>query len=353
MYYFAPSGRSTPRLRYGEAKNVSVEVRAFMKTRRLGETDLDLTLIGLGTWAIGGEWAYGWGPQDEAESESAILEALELGVNWIDTAPAYGLGHAETVIGRCLKQWKKRGGKIPIIATKCGLVGQADRTVYSCLTRDSIIDECEQSLRRLGVEQIDLYQIHWPNPPGDIGEGFQTLLELQKQGKIRWAGVSNFSASQLRHVGQYGLVASLQPPYSMVSRGAEENALPWCLQHSIGVIAYSPLQSGLLTGKVTVEWIRDLPEGDWRKKKLDFFREPKLSQSFDFIERIKQSSVIRHYPLSELAIQWVLKRPGVTSAICGARKPGQISEIVKALSWEMTDVEMKEIDAIFEEAFGV
>lgn len=323
-----------------------------MKTRRLGKTDLDLTVIGLGTWAIGGEWAYGWGEQDDAESESSILEALESGINWIDTAPAYGLGHSETVIGRCLKQWKERGGSKPIIATKCGLVGQPDRTVTSCLTRDSIIKECEQSLRRLGVEQIDLYQIHWPNPPGDIGEGFQTLLDLQKQGKIRWAGVSNFSAPQLEHISQYGMIASLQPPYSMINRGIEESVLPWCADHSIGVVSYSPLQCGLLTGKVTAEWIRALPESDWRKNKSDFFREPKLSWSLSFISRVKELPTLNHRPLSEVAIQWMLKRSGITSAICGARRPGQISEIVQSLSWEMSGEEMKEIDTIFEETFG-
>ncbi len=322
-----------------------------MEKRRLGNTDLDLTVIGLGTWAIGGEWAYGWGPQDDADSEACILEALEAGINWLDTAPAYGIGHSEVVVGRALKKWRERSGEAPVVATKCGLIGQPDRSVIRCIKRASIFDECEQSLRRLGVERIDLYQIHWPSPPGDIGEAFQALLDLKKEGKIRWAGVSNFSRPQLEHISQYGVVSSLQPPYSMVNRAIEENLLDWCVEHGTGVIAYSPLQCGLLTGKVTREWIDSLAPGDWRKTKSDFFQEPKLSQSLSFIAKLKRAEVIAPRPLSDLALQWLLSRKGVTAAICGARRPGQIMQLLSAFDRDISAAEIEAIDQIFAEEF--
>lgn len=322
-----------------------------METRRLGKTDLNLSLIGLGTWAIGGPWKYGWGAQNQSDSVATILEALELGINWIDTAPAYGIGDAETVLAIALSEWRARGGSSPIIATKCGLVGQTDRSVVSCLKYESVIAECEQSLRRLKTDCIDLYQIHWPDPAGDIGEGFRALLDLQRQGKIRWPGVSNFSASQLQHISQYGEVASLQPPYSVLNRAIEEGTLQWCLEQGLGVIPYSPLQSGLLTGKVTRQWLTELSEDDWRKNKCDYFREPKLSRALSFIEGCVNDRVLEGRSIMGLAIDWLLTQPGVTSVICGARYRGQISEMVHASRGQLSTLELDAVDRHYREDF--
>lgn len=320
-----------------------------IERRVLGENGPEISVIGLGTWAMGGDWAYGWGPQQEQDSIATIQEALSLGINWIDTAPAYGLGRAEEVVGRAVRDWVGWGNERPLIATKCGLVPAGEGKVDSILKRDSIRKECEDSLKRLGVEQIDLYQIHWPNPAGDIGEAFQTLLDLQKQGKVRWIGVSNFSVAQMEHIRQYGSFSSLQPPYSMVNRGIEDGILSWCQSHQVGVIPYSPLQCGLLTGKVTAEWVKSLPESDWRKTKSDFFREPRFSRIMRFISELGRTEIGKAHPLSEIAIQWILKRQGITAPICGARRPGQIGEIVSALSWKMNEREEHQIDALYTE----
>jgi aryl-alcohol dehydrogenase-like predicted oxidoreductase len=320
-----------------------------MEKRKLGLSDLELTVIGLGTWAIGGDWEYGWGAQDDADSKATIIEALELGINWIDTAPAYGLGHSEIIIGKTLREWCAAGNSMPIIATKCGLVPAGEGKVNSCIKRQSIINECEDSLKRLQIDCIDLYQIHWPEPAGDIGEAFQTLLELKKQGKIRFAGVSNFSAAQMQHVSQYGVITSNQPPYSMINRSIEEKIIPWCIQNSVGTIAYSPLQCGLLTGKVTRDWINQLPKEDWRTHHSEFFKEPKLSKLLSFIEEVRNLPVSLNHSLTEISIQWILNAKGVTSAICGARKAGQITQIVKALEWQMTSDERISIDNLYHE----
>jgi aryl-alcohol dehydrogenase-like predicted oxidoreductase len=318
-----------------------------MESRKLGKSDLDLTVIGLGTWAIGGEWAYGWGPQDDKDSLATILEALECGINWIDTAPAYGLGRSELLVGQALESWRKLGHPAPIIATKCGLVASGKTTVESCLDRASIISECNDSLKRLGVERIDLYQIHWPNPAGKIAEAYETLLELKAAGKIRWGGVSNFSAAQLNHIQKYSDVVSLQPPYSMVNRGIEEQTIPWCIEHQTGILAYSPLQAGLLTGKVTSEWLASINDGDWRKSKSDFFKNPKFNKVLAFNSAVAQTEIGTKHPLMEIAIQWVLARSGVTAAICGARRPGQIKQLVKSLSWKISEVEVQLIDQLY------
>lgn len=320
-----------------------------MEKRRLGNSDLELTVIGLGTWAIGGEWAYGWGSQNDRESVTTILEALDSGINWIDTAPAYGLGHAEMMVGAALKEWRERGNSDPIIATKCGLVPQGSSGVISCLDRASIITECESSLQRLGVEKIDIYQIHWPNPAGHIAEAYETLLELKNQGKIRYACVSNFSAPQLNHIEKYAHVVSLQSPYSLVNRAIEDRIVPWCIEHQTGILAYSPLQAGLLTGKASQEWLNRIDNSDWRKSKSDFFKDPKFSKILNFNYAIERSALGAAHPLIEIAVQWVLARPGITAAICGARRPGQIGEIVHALDWKMTTDQVFALDQFYRE----
>lgn len=320
-----------------------------MKTKILGNTDLELSIIGLGTWAIGGDWYMGWGPQDDKESIATILEAMEAGINWIDTAPAYGFGHAEEVVGRAIKEWRDS----VTVATKCGVLPNEDKTVKNCIKSDSIIKEAEDSLRRLGVEVIDLYQIHWPNPDEDIEEAFKALQSLKKQGKIRWAGVSNFSVEELERISPIGQVSSLQPPYSLLNRSIEEEILPWCSEHDTGVICYSPMENGLLTGKLSPQWAASLPDTDWRKirwmrlKKVNFFEEPELSALIGWIDCLKEISARRGYPVSHLAINWTLRRPEVTAAIVGARKKGQISETARASDWSLSEEEIEEIEASY------
>jgi len=235
---------------------------SVMQTRRLGNTDLQFSRIGLGTWALGGgDWTFSWGAQDDAQSVETVCRALDLGVNWIDTAPVYGLGHSEEVVGKAIKGMSVK----PLIATKCERCWDKDRKIYPCLKRESIRAEAEASLRRLGIDVIDLYQIHWPQPDADLEEGWATVAELVREGKVRYAGVSNFSLAQLQRIEPIHPVASLQPPYSMITRGVEAELLPYCHDHHIGVIVYSPMQKGLLTGKVTPQWVAQLPANDHRR----------------------------------------------------------------------------------------
>ena len=237
--------------------------RIEMTTRQLGNTDMTITPIGFGAWALGGGgWAYSWGPQDDRESVAAIHHALDLGINWIDTAAAYGLGHSEEVVGQAIKGMAHR----PYVFTKCELIWNERGEIIDSLKRESLRQECEASLRRLGVDAIDLYQIHWPRPDPDIEEGWAALAELKKEGKIRWLGVSNFSVEQMRRAEKIDPISSLQPPYSLVKPEVERDILPYCRQHDIGVIVYSPMYSGLLTGKMTPERIKNLPKDDWRQR---------------------------------------------------------------------------------------
>jgi aryl-alcohol dehydrogenase-like predicted oxidoreductase len=315
-----------------------------MDTRQLGSTDLHLTEIGLGTWAMGGgQWKFSWGPQDDAQSLGAIHRALELGINWIDTAPVYGLGHAEEIVGRAIHGMRQR----PLIATKCERRWDEKRQIYPCLKRESIRSEAEASLRRLGVEVIDLYQVHWPQPDEDLEEGWGAIAELVREGKVRWAGASNFNLAQLRRAQAIHPVASLQPPYSMLVRGVEEEILPWCAAEEVGVLAYSPMQKGLLTGKVTPEWIEQLPADDHRRSDPQFHG-PRLVANMELADGLRRIAQAQGKTAAHLAIAWVLRRPEVTAAIVGARRPSQVEQTVGAAGWRLSQEELAAIDALLQ-----
>jgi aryl-alcohol dehydrogenase-like predicted oxidoreductase len=314
-----------------------------MRTRKLGYSDLYLTTIGLGTWAMGGSgWAFSWGPQDDADSIAAAHRALDLGINWIDTAAVYGLGHSEEVIGQAIAGRRNE----VIIATKCSLVwDEGSTTPYGRLKAESVRREAEASLRRLNVETIDLYQIHWPNPDEDIEEGWGVIADLVREGKVRYGGVSNFNVAQLRRVQAIHPVASLQPPYSMIVRGVEDELLAFCAANDIGVIVYSPMQAGLLTGKFSRERVASLPDEDWRKRR-NHFQEPDLSANLALVEGLRPIAERNGRTLAQLAIAWVLRRPEVTAAIVGARRPSQIEETVAAGDWVLSAEDLAAIDAL-------
>jgi aryl-alcohol dehydrogenase-like predicted oxidoreductase len=321
-----------------------IERSITVKTRKLGYTDLNLTTVGFGTWAIGGgDWQWGWGPQDDSDSVAAIRCGLDEGINWIDTAAAYGLGHAEEVIGHAIAGRRDE----VIIATKCGLVWDKGSTdVYGRLTSASVRAECEASLKRLGVEVIDLYQIHWPNDEEYLEEGWSTIADLIKEGKLRYAGISNFSKEQIKRVQTIHPVASLQPPYSMLERGVEAELLAYCAANDIGVVAYSPMQTGMLTGKYTRESVASLPDSDWRKEQNPDFKEPALSANLALIEGLRPIAERNNKTVAQLAVAWVLRRSEVTAAIVGARRPSHIEETVKAGDWELSANDITEIDAL-------
>ncbi len=315
-----------------------------MQTRKLGFTDLNLTTVGFGTWATGGAgWQWAWGPQDDADSIAAIRRGLDLGINWIDTAAAYGLGHAEEVVGQAIKGRRDE----VIIATKCGLVwDEGSSEVYGRLTAASVRAECEASLKRLGVEVIDLYQIHWPHDAEHLEEGWRAIADLVKAGKIRYAGVSNFTIEQMKWVQAIHPVASLQPPYSMLERSVEAELLPFCAANNIGVVVYSPMQTGMLTGKYTRERIEQLPADDWRKEFSPHFKEPALSTNLKLIDGLRPIAERNGKTVAQLAIAWVLRRPELTSAIVGARRPAHIEETVAAGDWVLSPEDIAEIEAL-------
>lgn len=314
-----------------------------METRRLGNSDLTITRVGFGAWAIGGPgYDFAWGAQQDADSIAAIHKALDLGVNWIDTAPVYGIGHSEEVVARSLKDWR---GPRPYVFTKCVMRWDAQGHVSKVFSRDSILRECEDSLRRLQVSVIDLYQIHWPpedNGPG-LEEAWQTLADLQKQGKVRWIGVSNFNVEQIKRAEKIAPVTSLQPPYSLVRRDIEKETLPYCERRGIGVIVYSPMQSGLLTGAMTRERIANLPENDWRKRGAEF-NEPNLSKNLELVERLKKVAARYACTPGEVAIAWTLRLPAVTGAIVGARNARQAEQVMRAGNLELTPGDIAEIE---------
>lgn len=319
-----------------------------MQTRKLGNSDLQITPVGYGAWAIGGSgWQFAWGGQDDNDSIAAIHRSLELGVNWIDTAAVYGLGHSEKVVARALKSWS---GARPYIFTKCGLRWDAKGNVRKKLSADSIQREVEDSLRRLSVDEIDLYQIHWPPDPdsAELEEGWSTMADLQRQGKVRWIGVSNFSVQQLRRAQAIARVTSLQPPYSLVHREIEAQVLPYCLQEGTGVIVYSPMASGLLTGAMTRERAAKLPRDDWRRNHPDFI-EPNLSRNLALVERLQEIGRRHGRSAGEVAIAWTLNHPAVTGAIVGARNARQAEGVMRAGDLRLADEEVAEIEAFFAE----
>lgn len=317
-----------------------------METRKLGYTDLNLTTIGLGTWAIGGGgWRYGWGPQDDTESMAAIQRALDDGVNWIDTAAVYGLGHSEEVVGKAIQGRRHQ----VCVATKCGRRwGKSPQDIFGRLKAESIRQEAEDSLRRLNIDAIDLYQMHWPDPEGDIEEGWTAMEGLVRAGKVRHIGVSNFSVAQLERILPIHPVASLQPPYSLLRREIEHELLPYCAAHDIGVVVYSPMQAGLLAGRFTRERAAALPRDDWRSTSPSF-REPELSANLSLVERLKDIAQRNGRTVAQLAIAWVLRRPEVTAAIVGARRPAQIAETLAAGGWELSPQDVQEIEGLLDE----
>ncbi len=315
-----------------------------MRIKQLGNTDLELTVIGLGTWAIGGSWQYGWGPQDEDEAVAAILKAIDLGINWIDTAAIYGCGHSEELLGMALKKTKAR----PIIATKCSLLWNEKREKVSCLKAESIRKECEASLKRIGVDVIDLYQMHWPEPEADLEEGWTEMARLQKQGKVSYIGVSNSNIKQLDRIRKIAPVDSLQPPYNMNNRGIEKELLGYCAKNKIGVVTYSPMQRGLLTGKFSKKYLSTLAPDDHRLKSPDF-QGPQFSATLELVEKLKPIAKRNKRTLAQLAIAWVLRRPEVTSAIVGARKPSQITETAPAADFILSKTDIAEIEKLLTE----
>ena len=315
-----------------------------MQTRQLGYTDLNLTTVGLGTWAMGGPWLYGWGPQDDDEAIAAILRALELGVNWIDTAAIYGLGHSEELVGEALKRTSFK----PIIATKCSLRWNEQSQRICCLKAESIREECHASLKRLGIEVIDLYQVHWPEPDEDLEECWEELARLIDEGKVRYIGVSNFNIEQIERVKKIHPVASLQPSYSMIRRGVEEQLLGYCAENNIGVVAYSPMGRGLLTGKFSQERLAGLPLDDHRRKSPEF-HEPQFTATLELVDKLRLIAERNGKTLAQLVIAWVLRRSEVTSAIVGARRPEQIEETAPASDWNLAEEDIEEIEQLLAE----
>jgi len=304
--------------------------------------------VGYGAWAVGGSgWQFAWGSQDDNDSIAAIHRALDLGVNWIDTAAVYGLGHSEEVVARALKNWS---GPRPYVFTKCGLRWDAQGDVRRVLSADSIRNEVEDSLRGLDVDVIDLYQIHWPPDPDSpaLEEGWSTVAELKREGKVRWIGVSNFNVQQLRRAWAIAPVTSLQPPYSMVHREIEDAILPYCLREGIGVIAYSPMASGLLTGAMTRERAANLPKDDWRRGHPDF-TEPNLSRNLALVDRLREIAKRHNCSAGEVAVAWALHHPAVTGAIVGARNAPQAEQVMRAGEVRLREEEVNEIEAFFAE----
>lgn len=319
-----------------------------MQTKQLGNSDMHLTPIGIGAWAMGGGgWKFAWGPQDDTDSIDAIHAALDGGLNWIDTAPVYGLGHAEEVVGRALRG---RGNR-PYVFTKCGRIWNGQREILKSLDAASIRHEVEASLRRLQVDVIDLYQIHWPEPDEKVEEGWNTLAELRREGKVRYIGVSNFSVEQLRRAQAIAPVTSLQPPYSLVSPEAGESLLPYAAAHRIGVIVYSPMKSGLLSGAMTRERIAAMPEDDFRRR-TPHFQEPLLSRNLALTELLGAIGRRHRHTAGEVAIAWTLRNPAVTAAIVGMRNARQFEGVIGAAEFRLNLDELAEIETFLRNGAG-
>ena len=317
-----------------------------MKTKQLGNSDLAITPVGYGSWAIGGSgWQFAWGKQTDNDSIAAIHRALELGVNWIDTAAVYGMGHSEEIVSQALATWH---GPQPYVFTKCGLRWDAQGQTRHDLSASSIRQECEDSLRRLKVDAIDLYQIHWPmDDVNELEEGWSTMAQLKHEGKVRWIGVSNFDVEQMERAQAIAPITSLQPPYSLVRPEVESEILPFCDRELIGVIIYSPMASGLLTGAMTRERIAKLPADDWRKRSPEF-SEPKLSANLALVEQLRTVGKLHDCSPGAVAIAWTLQHYAVTAAIVGARNPGQVDDMVAAAGIHLTESDYMEIEAVHE-----
>ena len=313
-----------------------------MQTKQLGNSDLNITAVGVGAWAIGGGgWAFGWGPQDDSESVDGIRAAIDSGMNWIDTAAVYGLGHSEEVVARALEGMANK----PYVFTKCARAWNADRQIVKCLKANSVKRECEDSLRRLKLDVIDLYQMHWPEPDEDVEEGWTAMAELRREGKVRWIGVSNFNVEQLKRAQAIAPVSTLQPPYSMLVRGIEQEILPFAAAHGIGVISYSPMRNGLLMGSMTRERIAQFPDDDFRRNLADF-KEPKLTQNLALAEELRAIGGHHGRTPGEVAIAWVLRRPEVTAAIVGVRGPKQVPGVAGAMSFRLNEQEIARIELL-------
>lgn len=318
--------------------------RANLTLRTLSNSDLEITPIGFGAWAIGGgDWQYSWGHQDDTDSIAAIHRALDLGINWIDTAAIYGLGHSEEVVARALKGMSRK----PYVFTKCSLRWRDDKSIYNSLQADSVAEELEASLRRLQVETIDLYQVHWPNPESEIEEGWQALERLRQQGKIRWIGVSNFNVEQMKRAEKIAPITSLQPPYSMLRRAIEAEILPYVQERGIGVMNYSPMVSGLLTGKMTAERVAAMPADDWRRKAVEF-NEPRLSRNLRLVDLLREIGSRHGVTPGVVAVAWTLHHPAITAAIVGGRNARQVEETAAALTYRLTDEEYQRINEFLE-----
>src|SRR5258708_659716 len=298
-----------------------------MNKKQLGNSDLHLTPMGFGAWALGGgDWAHAWGPQDDNDSIAAIHRALDLGINWIDTAAVYGLGHSEEIVGKALKTSSTK----PYIFTKCSMRWNEKREIYQSLKE--IRREVEDSLRRLQVDAIDLYQIHWPKPDEEIEEGWSTMADLQREGKVRWIGVSNFSTAQMERARKIAPITSNQPPYSMINRSAEAEVLTFCEQHNIGVINYAPMHSGLLTGAMSKERVAALPADDFRRNAKNY-QEPQLSRNLAMADLLKPTGARHGVAAGVVAIAWTLRHPAITAAIVGSRSPKQVEGTLPATTF--------------------
>jgi aryl-alcohol dehydrogenase-like predicted oxidoreductase len=310
-----------------------------MEKKRLGNSDMFITPLGIGAWAMGGGgWQFAWGPQDDEASVAAIRAALDAGLNWIDTAAVYGLGHSEEVVARALESVSSR----PYVFTKCERNWNEKGEIYGSLKREDLRRECEGSLRRLRMEALDLYQIHWPNPDEDLEEGWETLLELKEEGKVRWIGVSNFEVGQMERLRGIGPITSLQPPYSIISPEIEQEILPYTAAHTIGVIVYSPMKSGLLSGKMTRERVAAMPPDDFRPR-TPHFREPKLTRNLALAQLLRSIGQRHGRTPGEVAIAWTLRRPEVTGAIVGLRSPDQVGGVIGAAEFRLSPEELREI----------
>src|ERR1700678_3328290 len=310
-----------------------------MDKKKLGNSDMELTTIGFGSWAIGGgDWQFSWGPQDDNDSIAAIHKALELGINWIDTAAVYGLGHSEEVVARALKTSSHK----PYVFTKSSMVWDDKKEITN--SQNQIRRECEDSLRRLNVEAIDLYQVHWPKPDEEIEEGWSVMADLQREGKVRWIGVSNFSVAQMERAAKSAPITSNQPPYSMLNRAVEAEILPFCAKHNIGTINYAPMHSGLLTGAMTRERVAAFPSDDFRRNAKNY-QEPLLSRNLAGADLLKQIRTRHKVAAGVIAIAWTLHNPTITAAIVGGRNAKQVEGVIPAVTFRLTKAEYAEINA--------